>query len=135
MTFIKRPFLIGKGFFAVKRKYYFNSVIVDKLPDTETLKKRNFVIVIYNDQSYWSVFICPCGCNSVISLPLKKNNGPHWKLELSSKGVPTLSPSVWQKKGCYSHFQIIKGQIKWCTNTGIEPWLIETHIYKKRNKK
>jgi len=48
-----------------------------------------------------------------------------WKLEYSRDGKPTLSPFVWPNKGCLSYFWIVKGEIEWCINTGIEPWIAE----------
>lgn len=110
--------------------YLYHSVILkDKIPDENSLKDSEFVEVVYSKQSYWAVFKCPCKCGNLISLPLQKTHNPHWRLERSFENRPTLYPSIWQNKGCLSHFWIVDGRIEWCGNTGIEPWIAEPMYY------
>ncbi|WP_423128484.1 DUF6527 family protein [Gaoshiqia sp. Z1-71] len=130
---VKRLFHSEKKFLTSKKdESYFDSItIMDKTPNEDSLNEKDFVEVVYRNQSYWAIFNCPCACKNVITLPLQKNHNPHWKLEHSIEGKPTLYPSVWQNKGCLSHFWIANGKIEWCSNTGIEPWVAEPKYYKK----
>ncbi|QED38957.1 hypothetical protein FK178_15075 [Antarcticibacterium arcticum] len=103
---------------------FFNSVEVkEKAPSNEEIHDKTFIKVVYNQESYWCLFRCPCGCRRVISLSLQQNHKPHWKIIVSESGKPSLFPSVWQNQGCKSHFWIEDGEIRWCKNTGMEPWI------------
>lgn len=135
--FIKKLFHVEKEFLTSKKdESYFNSIIImDKTPNEDSLNEKDFVEVIYRNQSYWAIFNCPCGCKNVISLPLQKNHNPHWRLEHSFEGKPTLYPSVWQNKGCMSHFWVVNGKIEWCGNTGVEPWIVESNYYENQKDK
>ncbi|HTH10805.1 MAG TPA: DUF6527 family protein [Acidovorax sp.] len=57
---------------------------------------------------------CPCGCGRKIELLLIKEAAPRWDLDLDQKGRPSLTPSVWLRDGCQSHFWIRKGKVRWC---------------------
>lgn len=62
---------------------------------------------------YWfASLLCPCGCMQEININLDKNEAPCWKLGKSK--LSDLSPSIWKKNGCKSHFFLKKGLIKWC---------------------
>ena len=111
--------------------FYGNITIKEKIPEDTQVEDKDFIEIIYKGQSFWSIFKCPCGCGNVISLPLKETHDPHWKLKRSVNGRPTLYPSVWQNKGCCSHFWVIDGKIEWCRNSGIKPWIAEPKFYKK----
>lgn len=75
---------------------------------------RNLVLLRDGNED-WSVgFACPCGCQRTIELLLVPDADPHWQLTTDLKGRPSLTPSVWLKGGCRSHFWIRKGQIVWC---------------------
>lgn len=101
---------------------YFNSIIImNNIPNEDSLKEGDFAEVVYKNQSYWAIFMCPCGCKNVISLPLQKCHKIYWKLKPSIDNKPTLYPSIRQNNGCMSHFWIIKGKIKWCRNRNKEP--------------
>ena len=115
-----------------RKEYYFNVLTVkDRIPVDNLLRDGEFIEVTYRNKSYWAVFKCPCGCNTIISLPLQNTQNPHWNLQHSYGGKPTLNPSIWQNKGCFSHFWVINGKIEWCHNTGIEPWIAEPGLYEK----
>jgi len=84
----------------------------DSLPST--LPSRNLVLA-REDREDWTVgFYCPCGCGRRIELLLVKEARPRWKLTQDKKGRPTLSPSVWLRGGCRSHFFVRAGRIVWC---------------------
>lgn len=102
-----------------RKTYYFNTILEkDSTPSNELIKEREFVTVIYKSKPIWALFKCPCGCGYVITLPLQKPHKPKWKIFESEFGRPSLYPSVWQNKGCYSHFWIEDGKLIWCNDTG-----------------
>lgn len=72
------------------------------------------LILARDDGEDWSVgFHCPCGCRRRIELLLVAEARPRWDLTEDKKGRPTLSPSVWLKDGCRSHFWLRGGRIEW----------------------
>ncbi len=78
------------------------------------MPSRDLVVVRYAEED-WSVgFLCPCGCGESIELALLKEVSPRWDLTIDRKGLPTLSPSIWKKAGCKSHFWIKSGVVHWC---------------------
>lgn len=117
-----------------------NEILFEKItfmqmiPENKLLKDKDFIEVIYKEKPYWAIFKCPCGCSNIISLPLQKSHNPHWSVSPSKTGRPSVYPSVWQNKGCLSHFWIEEGKINWCKNTGIEPWIAEPQYYDKPTK-
>lgn len=79
-----------------------------------TMPKRNLILVRDGAED-WSVgLVCPCGCGRTIELLLIAEANPHWHLAVGSRGRPTLTPSVWLRDGCRSHFWVRKGKIIWC---------------------
>lgn len=115
-----------------KTPVYFNSLsMVTKTPLNASVGDRDFIEVDYQGKPLWVLFRCPCGCGKVISLSLQNIHNPSWIVKKSRSGRPTLYPSVWQNKGCYSHFWIEDGRVYWCKNTGIEPWIAEPVYYSK----
>jgi hypothetical protein len=76
------------------------------------------LILLQDDGENWSVgFRCPCGCEEVIELLLLPNVKPRWDMKVNNRGRPTLSPSVWKKTGCRSHFWIVDGKVSWVRST------------------
>lgn len=84
----------------------------DTLP--ETLPGRDLVLARDDDED-WSVGMrCPCGCGQRLELMLIKEVKPRWDLSADPSGAPTLSPSVWLRQGCRSHFWLRGGKVIWC---------------------
>lgn len=107
-----------------KKPVYFNSIFIKNItPTNDSIDAGVFIEIIYKNKPLWALFKCPCGCQYVITLPLQKTHGPSWTVTVSEMGRPTLFPSVWQNKGCFSHFWIEDGIVYWCNNTGTVPWL------------
>jgi len=103
-------------------KIYFERIIIkNQTPKNSDLKDQEFIEVNYKGKSYWVIFKCPCGCGEVITLPLIDTHDPFWEISRTIHNRPTIYPSVWQNKGCYSHFWIEDGKIEWCRNTGNKP--------------
>ena len=62
---------------------------------------------------FWAaMFLCPCGCNEVITLNLLKDASPRWEFKVRN-GAISLYPSIWRKVRCKSHFHITKGRVRW----------------------
>jgi len=84
----------------------------DSLP--KQLPRRNLVLA-RDDGEDWCVGMhCPCGCGDTIELLVIKEAKPRWDIAVNAKGQPSLSPSVWRKTGCQSHFWLRRGRIEWC---------------------
>ena len=84
----------------------------DSLPSQ--LPWRDLVLA-RDDGEDWCVGMrCPCGCGHVIELLVIAEAKPRWDVSVDTKGRPTLTPSVWLKKGCRSHFWIREGRVHWC---------------------
>lgn len=68
-----------------------------------------------DEQGIWQVvMICPCGCKETLHMTTLNDDWPSWKIERHSDGTTTLSPSIWRKIGCRSHFFVRRGKIQWC---------------------
>lgn len=87
-------------------------------PNTSELADKDFVIVRSGGFTKWACFLCPCGCGERISLSLMREQRPSWRFTSDWLGRPSVSPSVWQTAGCYSHFWIRRGIVDWCPGTG-----------------
>ncbi|WP_366809845.1 DUF6527 family protein [Sphingomonas sp.] len=76
---------------------------------------RRDLVVARHDQEDWSVGLrCPCGCGETIELMLLPEVRPRWSLTLDQLDRPSLSPSVWRRTGCRSHFWLRCGRVTWC---------------------
>lgn len=101
-----------------KPPVYFHDIIFKTVtPHNESIEEVEFIVVIHKKLPLWALFRCPCGCGYTITLSLQKSHRRKWILKSSDEGRPTLSPSVWQTNGCYSHFWLTDGRIYWCAGT------------------
>jgi hypothetical protein len=108
------------------QKYYFSSIVEkESTPNNDSIQENEFIAVVYKRKPIWALFKCPCGCGYIITLPLQKPHNPKWTLYKSEFERPTLYPSVWQNKGCQSHFWIEDGKVIWYNNNVGEPWFDE----------
>ena len=112
--------------------HFDNLIIVDKTPGNDVVGAKQFIEVVYKDVPRWAIFKCPCKCGNTISLPLQRPHSPLWKVTESRAGRPTLHPSVWQKKGCMSHFWIEDGRVFWCRDSGIAPSIARPDLYSRQ---
>lgn len=77
------------------------------------LPRRNLVLLRDAGED-WSVGMrCPCGCGQSIELALIPDAKPRWDLRLEPDETPTLTPSVWRREGCRSHFFVRRGRVDW----------------------
>jgi len=73
------------------------------------------VVVACEEGELWSAGLrCPCGCGDVLELALIEEAQPRWSLQVDRRGRPSLSPSVWRRTGCRSHFWLHEGRVRWC---------------------
>lgn len=86
-------------------------VDMDALPNQ--LPRRNLIVARESGEDWYVGLACPCGCGQRIDLPLLRETTPRWKLQVDQHGRPTLSPSIWLKTGCRSHFFVRGDKIKW----------------------
>lgn len=83
--------------------------------DIPSQRNPHTVYIIGIKGNEWlAVLTCPCGCESKILLNLLQEERPCWKWRVNDRGEVTLSPSVWRKVGCRSHFVLRDGLISWC---------------------
>jgi len=102
---------VRDGFYRWKHRNRVRVTAVDELPEK---LKRQYLYLIGAQIPWSAALICPCGCGEVIHISLLSDDSPCWKLRLSAEKLPTLSPSVWRKQGCRSHFFLREGNIVWC---------------------
>jgi len=83
----------------------------DALP--AAMPPRDLVLLCEGGEA-WSVgMTCPCGCGQLIELPLIPQASPRWRLQVDEAERPTLTPSVWLRTGCRSHFFVRAGKVLW----------------------
>jgi hypothetical protein len=94
------------------------------------ISESEFFLVEYKNVLYYALFKCPCGCGQLISLPLNASESDNWEVSTSNNNRPTVYPSIRQVNGCYSHFWINDGKIRWCRDTGLseEFWEYEYQL-------
>ena len=96
----------------------FQTRYAERYPNTKELTECDLVVVRSGEHLKWACFLCPCGCGQKISLSLVREQRPLWTVRSDWRGRPTVSPSVGQTAGCYSHFWIRDGRVDWCPGTG-----------------
>lgn len=84
----------------------------DDLP--RQLKIHTVYIIGIKGNEWLAIMTCPCGCSCRLPLNLLQDEDPYWTWSVSPSGAATLSPSVWRKVGCRSHFFLRRGHIQWC---------------------
>lgn len=108
MMRVKRLLCICLSFF--RKKYY----IKPARDYPEEIKRNTIYIVgtIVNPQ--YAVFQCPCKCGRIVELNLNPDSSPCWTINWSPFGTISISPSIWRKQGCESHFFIKRSSVIWC---------------------
>jgi len=83
------------------------------ISDIPYLLKRNQIYIIQDgNEPDTIVFKCPCGCKNIIHLNLLSDCSPQWSFTLKKKKI-SIYPSIATKRGCKSHFWVIKSKIIW----------------------
>jgi hypothetical protein len=90
---------------------FVNSIPADSAID-------NNKIYLIGEKSYfkWALMKCPCGCEETLIMSIMKKIRPFWTVKFDRYKRISLSPSVWKKNGCSSHFFVKKGKIIWTEN-------------------
>lgn len=89
-----------------------------KLKLVSELPKEPIEHVLYlegnvKEDDYWYALLkCPCGCGDNIMLNLMADSRPCWDV-VFKKETFSIYPSIWRKKNCCSHFWLKKGKIIW----------------------
>lgn len=97
--------------FVTGKKAPVKTLYTEEVPDR---LKNNYVYILGEGNYLWeAVMLCPCGCGKTLHMSLHKDGRPRWKLEKHNNGTVSLSPSIWRKKGCCSHFFLKKGFVVW----------------------
>jgi hypothetical protein len=99
----------------------FIAKITPSNPSPNSIRKGTLIVVGGQDYQKWAYFRCPCDCGETIMLSLSKTTRPSWSVSIDSHQRPTISPSVRQIAGCFSHFWVREGNVQWCRDTG-RPW-------------
>jgi len=84
----------------------------DSLP--KRLPRRDLVLARDAGEDWCVGMRCPCGCGDILELLVVAEAKPRWDIVIDKKGKPSLSPSIWRKTSCRSHFWLSKGRVRWC---------------------
>ena len=84
---------------------------ISESPDEGQLDPTLVFSEVRDGYPKWAHLCCP-KCNEHIQLPLAGKQ--RWKLKIDILRRPTLSPSIWETRGCGAHFFIRKGEVVWC---------------------
>lgn len=87
------------------------TIRVSELPDQ--LRAGQIYLIGENDFLWIVALLCPCGCDSAVQLNLLPDAHPRWRIDNHSDGTVSLTPSIWSKRRCDSHYFIKRGFIKW----------------------
>jgi len=80
----------------------------------ERMNNRTVYVIGEDDTSWAAVFLCPCGCRAEVWLNLLEHeNRPTWTVQEVKGEKVHITPSVWSKTGCKSHFFIKQGRLIW----------------------
>lgn len=88
------------------------TVMVEELPDR--LDPLALYVAGENGHLWFAAMVCPCGCGETLHMNLQPGTSPCWSFRGHPDGSPSLSPSVWRKVGCRSHFFLRGGEVVWC---------------------
>lgn len=113
MSWIARLWSWVKGFFR-REPERLTTVRVEEPP--EVFRPRT-IYLLGEGEHIWSVaMLCPCGCGEQIQLSTVGGR-PRWSVKIDRDGTVTLTPSVWRKVGCESHFFLREGIVQWCSSS------------------
>jgi hypothetical protein len=110
-------FLQSLGLFKLRSRYGVKQAqltveMVDEKPDAP---QEDVLYLIGENDDLWAAQMhCPCGCGEMIDLNLMDSIRPRWTVVEEWDGTFSLSPSVWRRRGCQSHFFVKRSEILWC---------------------
>lgn len=87
-------------------------IICSELPETT---EENTIYISSEDKKFCYLLMkCPCGCGANIDLSLIQGLKPKWEIQFHLNGTISISPSIWRKYKCKSHFFYKRGKVIWC---------------------
>ena len=95
------------------KQFQYKIEIIPDNPNPNNIKKNIIYVVGGKKYTKWAYLKCPCGCNDTIMLSLNKQDFPSWSVKQDKFGRASISPSINKLEGCYSHFFIKRGKLKW----------------------
>jgi hypothetical protein len=95
---------------------YRTHLVEDSLP--KRVSRRTLYVVQEDGFLEQAAMLCPCGCGRVLHMNLLPDERPCWRFIRHKDGTATLSPSVWSKRDCRSHFWFRQGRVHWCKASG-----------------
>lgn len=106
----------------------FHAIRMDKHPAQEDMKNGLIYLVGSGGYTKWAYLKCPCPRKDVLRLSLMERRAPSWQVVVDPRGRPTVSPSIRQLDGCFSHFWIRSGRVIWCADSGTPPRYLSTGV-------
>ncbi len=88
------------------------TVLTAEIP--EPPEPGSLFLVGEGEHLWFAVLECPCGCGESVQLNLLPDDFPCWEATRHADGTVSLWPSVRRVRGCFSHFFVRRGRIKWC---------------------
>jgi hypothetical protein len=98
---------IAGGIFSNAYKWH---IVAD---EPSAIKDKCIFIIKDGQEADTLIFICPCGCKAVIHLNLLPDTKPKWNYQISENKSISITPSIWRKIGCKSHFFIRNSKAIW----------------------
>lgn len=74
----------------------------------------------YREKDGRFLCVCPCGCGSMMALPINIETHPSWSFD-GNWDAPTLAPSIRDMGGCYFHGFLRQGIWSFCEDSGVKP--------------
>lgn len=108
---VKRLFNWILSFFRKKEKV-FKWKIVSEFP-VDPIEHTLYLEGNVKEEDYWYALLkCPCGCGDNIMLNLMKDSKPCWEVFFNKERF-SVYPSIWRKNNCKTHFWLREGKIFW----------------------
>jgi hypothetical protein len=84
---------------------------IEDFPDA--LAPLTVYVIGEHGHQWYAAMQCPCGCGDTLQLSLHRDANPRWTLRRRWDGAATLSPSIWRRAGCRSHFFLHASRVRW----------------------
>lgn len=90
-------------------------IVCSEIPEIPEIAGKGEIYISFDDGQWCYLLMeCPCGCGAYIDLSLIKGLKPRWEIQFHLNGTISISPSIWRKYKCKSHFFYKKGKVIWC---------------------
>ncbi|WP_363928503.1 DUF6527 family protein [Thiobacillus sp. 0-1251] len=93
---------------------YVVEIFDDRAAASMAAKRTGVAALVRGGHGYkWMLFTCPCGCKQQIALNMMRSHSPRWRVEVRSRNLFTVHPSV-DSTTCGAHFWLRDGRVIWC---------------------